>query len=245
MDVASDLYQKGISPPFSIYAKEQTQGRGRRGRTWESPQGNIYATFVLSCSPRLFHLSPFAAVLGLHCALLNVAGPADPKTIHHPKREDFHSLLTLKWPNDLLLNGKKIAGILLEVLEIKQDSVILSLGIGVNTSSSPLHVLYPTTNLKDEGVMIPNESLMECLGHCLLDSFSFLENGGWPSLRRKWISLHDPKHSLIHLQQEEQRIKGTFMDLDTNGHLVLETDDGTIKSFATGDVFFAGSSASA
>jgi len=140
----------GERGPLWVVACEQTAGRGRRGNPWVSPHGNLYATLLLTdpappeCAPQL----SFVAVLALHDAIAACA-PALKKA------------LTLKWPNDLLCSGKKLAGILIE--SELADGLAVAIGIGVNCESHPAETPYPASDLKSEGAVIAAEALFEAL----------------------------------------------------------------------------------
>ena len=125
--------------PLWIAARQQTAGRGRRGNAWVSPPGNLYATLLLTdpappdCAPQL----SFVAVLALYDAIAACA-PA------------LREALALKWPNDLLCRGAKLAGILIEG-ERAAEALAVAIGIGVNCESHPSQTPYPATDLKGEG----------------------------------------------------------------------------------------------
>ena len=123
-------------------AREQTAGRGRRGNAWSSPPGNLYATLLLTdpAPPESAPQLSFAAVLALHDAVATCA-PA------------LRAALALKWPNDLLRGGKKLAGILIESERIA-DGLAVAIGIGVNCESHPADTPFLATDLGDEGAAI-------------------------------------------------------------------------------------------
>ncbi len=224
MDVARDLYQKKTPIPFYVTAQSQEKGRGRRGRSWVSAKGNLFATFVLPCALQHKTFISFVAALALYKAL-DTQGVKD---------------LSLKWPNDVLLGGKKIAGILIEILEESQDFSVLSIGIGVNREHAPelVEVLYPATSLKASGYSIALCDLLEGLKTYLLAYLNDLAQGHWPDLCDQWISLRDKRHAMMTIQQGDRVIKGSFHNIDKEGCLLLKTETGEIKTFATGDVFF-------
>src|SRR5262249_51538115 len=139
------LARGGERGPIWITAREQTAGRGRRGNSWVSPRGNLDAPLLLTdpappdCAPQL----SFVAVLALHDAIAACA-PALPRA------------LALKWPNDLLCGGAKLAGILIEG-ERTSGAFAVATGIGVNCDSHPSQTAYPVTDLKGEGVAVTVE----------------------------------------------------------------------------------------
>ncbi len=140
-DEAKALARAGAAPGTLVWATEQTAGRGRRGRAWLSPPGNLYLSLVLrpDGAPSRAAQLGFVAALGLGDALAPLLGPALP--------------LSYKWPNDLLVNGKKLAGILLESETSAAGGVdFVVIGIGVNIRSMPDDVEFPATSLAAEGV---------------------------------------------------------------------------------------------
>ena len=135
---ALSLSQRGERGPLWIVAERQTAGRGRRGRAWVSQAGNLFASLLLTAvapSARQPQLS-FVAALALHDAVAEVAPGLKP-------------LITIKWPNDLLLRGMKIAGILIEAAGGEDGAV--AIGIGVNCASHPASADYPATDLTAAG----------------------------------------------------------------------------------------------
>src|SRR5215469_2812357 len=123
------LARQGERGPLWIAADRQTAGRGRRGRAWISPRGNLYASLLLTEPAAAEHWSQlsFVAALAMHDAVVEIAG-------------DLKPLLTIKWPNDLLLAGAKLGGILIEA-ESGISAVVV--GIGVNCASHPADTEFP------------------------------------------------------------------------------------------------------
>src|SRR5690606_10448918 len=132
MDAAVAHYKKGALPPFAIVADEQTNGRGRRGRTWMSMRGNLFVTYVITCPKRMVPYMSFVAAISVHETLTHYK--KINKKGRHQKNNTF---LTLKWPNDVLLNEKKVAGILIDVIEERDDYTALGIGVGLNTHHAP------------------------------------------------------------------------------------------------------------
>src|ERR1700733_12481144 len=145
------LARGGEKGPLWVTAARQTEGRGRRGNAWVSPPGNLHATLLLTdpappaCAPQL----SFVAVRALYDAIAACA-PA------------LREALALKWPNDLLCRGAKLAGILLEG-ERAADALAVAIGVGVNCESHPSQTPYPATDLKGEGAAVAAEVLLEAL----------------------------------------------------------------------------------
>src|SRR5690242_10790158 len=131
------LAGKGEGGPLWITAGRQSAGRGRRGRPWVSEPGNLYATLLLTdpAPPEHWPELSFVAALAIHDAVAEVAPAIRPQ-------------LAIKWPNDLLLDSRKFAGILAEGEGGERgDGGAVAVGIGVNCSSHPANTDYPATDL--------------------------------------------------------------------------------------------------
>src|SRR5262245_15518481 len=136
---ALKLAREGERGPLWIVAKRQTAGRGRRGRPWISQRGNLFATFLLTAAGPPEHRPQLSlvAALALHDALVEIAASLKPR-------------IAIKWPNDLLLDEAKFAGILVEG-EGGEDGAV-AIGIGVNCASHPAKTEYPATDLASAGI---------------------------------------------------------------------------------------------
>jgi BirA family biotin operon repressor/biotin-[acetyl-CoA-carboxylase] ligase len=231
MDVGHDLIlKKNICPSdgLVILAETQTAGRGRRQRRWSSPEGNFYGSFVIL--PQLtesnYPLYTFAVVMALFDTISEIIG------------HDY--FLNVKWPNDLLLNGKKIAGILLELSHTQPKHLIV--GIGVNLASAPFDSIYPATNVLGESqtCILAKDFMLYLLPH-LTSTLDLIETKGFEPIRQAWLQARYPQEELcvrgMHANLEKE-IKGTFVDLDCEGKLVLqEPHTNQLISIACGDVF--------
>jgi BirA family biotin operon repressor/biotin-[acetyl-CoA-carboxylase] ligase len=207
-----------------VWALQQTTGRGRYGRTWESPEGNLYVSILLRPGCDLKHVPRFGFIAAL--------------TVH----DTVHALLpdanvTLKWPNDVLVNGKKISGVLLEASAAPNQRVLWAIvGIGLNVEHHPDNPSYPATSLEAEGT--PSTELEEILD-TLLDRFYYWkklnEEEGFEPIRNAWLTAAQKGRLSVRLPQET--VEGEFAALDDNGALVLRLADGSKKVIAAGDVF--------
>lgn len=212
-----------------IRAKEQTEGRGRRGREWSSPLGNMFASLLLvdqKPADRIGEL-PLVAAVALAEAVDKAAG-----TLH---------LVQLKWPNDLLVNGAKLSGILLEAEVLADGRQAVVIGFGVNCISHPPLSLYQATDLRSLGFQVTVERLFEEL----TSSFSaelgrWRDPGGFAAIRTNWLKRAAHLGKEITVKSARKEITGIFADLDARGHLVLKQDDGRVRTIYAGDVFFSG-----
>jgi len=205
-----------------VLAKKQTAGKGRKNRVWSSPVGNLYFSLILQPKINLEQISliSFVAAVSLKLAL---EGMIEKNRI------------SLKWPNDLLIDNKKLAGILLESKFNQKDCEFVVLGIGVNIDSNPDNVIFEATNLKNFEVLITPENLLKKF----LDSFeiiykSFLDYG-FKGLRQLWLqSAYKLKEKLV-IKIDEKEILGTFIDIDEAGNLLLQRENQLLK-IAVADV---------
>lgn len=227
--------QHGESGPLWITATAQTQGRGRHGRTWISPPGNLYASLLLR-EPSPFEYAPqltFVAALALRDAVALEAKTLVPQ-------------LKFKWPNDLLLDGRKCAGILIEG-EATPDGeagkrFVVVIGIGVNCSSHPPmgdgSAGFPAADLQAHGAVITPEQLFARLSATMCRRIAQWDRGrGFPAILGDWLAHARGIGEPIAVRNGDAEMQGRFVGLDHSGRLVLERPDGGITKIAAGDVF--------
>jgi BirA family biotin operon repressor/biotin-[acetyl-CoA-carboxylase] ligase len=224
------LAKAGERGPLWIVAKEQSRGRGRRGRAWMSPVGNLYATLMLT-DPAPAAVAPqlgFVAALALHDAAV-AAAPA------------FTSRLALKWPNDLLCAGRKIAGILIEG---EGDPVVVAVGIGVNCRHHPDATELPATDFAAEGADVSAAMLFDHLAVAMQARLALWNRGaGFAGVRAAWLSRALGLGQPIRVRLAERETTGCFETIDDAGRLVLRTASGEAEAVAAGDVFPFGQAA--
>jgi BirA family biotin operon repressor/biotin-[acetyl-CoA-carboxylase] ligase len=211
----------GEAAGLVIRADRQTAGRGRRGRNWSSPPGNLYASILL----RPQRQASEAAALGF-AAVMAIGDVAE--ALLPPG-----ALVQHKWPNDLLIKGSKASGILLEA----QPGFVV-LGIGVNISSHPADTPYPATDLVAAGAApITSQALLERLLAVFAPLYESWERAGFtallPAWRRRAAGLGQP----VEVRLERETLAGTFRDLEPDGTLRLTLSDGTERRIAAGDVY--------
>jgi BirA family transcriptional regulator, biotin operon repressor / biotin---[acetyl-CoA-carboxylase] ligase len=206
-----------------IRADRQTAGRGRRGRNWSSPQGNLYASILL----RPQRPASEAAALGF-AAVMAIGDVAE--ALLPPG-----ALVQHKWPNDLLIGGSKASGILLEA----QPGFVV-LGIGVNIASHPADTPYPATDLVAAGAApIAPQALLGRLLTTFAPLYDNWERGGFASLLPAWRSRAAGLGETIEVRLERETLTGTFRDLEPDGTLRLALSDGTERRIAAGDVYLS------
>jgi biotin-[acetyl-CoA-carboxylase] ligase BirA-like protein len=222
MDEARRRFDPSISSRLWIVAGEQGAGRGRLGRQWQSPAGNLHLTL----------LAPTQTPLRDQPKLGFVAGVALGRAVESLLPDQ--SNLRLKWPNDLLLDGAKVSGLLLEGLG---QSAAIVIGIGVNIVAHPPDMPYPAAHLRMTAPDITRESLFAKLVTALMEEFDSFANGsGFPLTRQRWLARAAHLGQSIRVRQGETSLEGIFRDIDTEGRLMLETSDGLARIDA-GDVF--------
>lgn len=223
-DTAKRLARNGAAHGLTVWARAQYAGRGRQGREWISPPGNLYMSVVLRPripAARLGELSFVAAVAVAEAIALSVAEPA---------------LVSLKWPNDILIDGAKAAGILLES-EIASGGVDwVVCGVGVNLVSAPDGLPYRAMALADFGPPLDSETMLGTLLRCLSTSLGVWEEGGFEPIRECWRRLGHRPGDRLTIRQGDELLDGRFIDLDTDGGMVVETATGRV-TIAAGDVF--------
>lgn len=224
----AEALRDGAPPGHVYWAREQAAGRGRQGRTWQSPPGNLYATI---CTPVPANRNPgqFAFVAGL--AVLDALAETD-------RALDF----SLKWPNDVLVDGRKISGVLIEA-----GDGGYAVGIGINIASSPPddEVRFPATHMQAiTDVSVDVEDLLNALCRHFEGWHMRWQIDGFETLRAVWLAsghrIGDTIAASTGADLIVDRVVGRFQGLDPDGALILEDEDGLCHVIAAGDVFFPG-----
>jgi BirA family biotin operon repressor/biotin-[acetyl-CoA-carboxylase] ligase len=221
--------RSGETGPLWITAQVQTAGRGRRGNAWVSTCGNLYATLLLR-DPAPADNAPelsFVTALAVHDALAERA-PA------------LRAQLALKWPNDVICGGKKLAGILIES-EAIGASLTVAIGIGVNCLHHPVGTAYPATNLASAGAMVSAEDVFTGLSGAMARRLTQWGRGeGFASVRAEWLARVHGLGNEIRVRLPGREFGGRFEALDERGRLLLRLADGTMQTITAGDVFPVG-----
>jgi BirA family biotin operon repressor/biotin-[acetyl-CoA-carboxylase] ligase len=219
----------GAPPGLVVLAGQQTRGRGRHGRTWTSPTGNLYASVLVAAQGPLATSAQLSFVAGLALA--------EAIERHAPGGVE----LRLKWPNDVLIGRAKVAGILLESLAGTGDphATQVIIGTGVNIASYPADTPYPATSLDAQGFapVTPHALLGAYLG--ALDHWfrQWCANGFAP-LRTAWRARSLGLGEEIRLRLEREDLLGRFVDVTATGSLLLDLGAGGQREIAAGDVFY-------
>jgi len=217
----------GVTSPLWILAARQTEGRGRRGNAWQSLAGNLSTTLLVRPerpAAECAQLS-FAAALAVSDMLAGFAP---------------HAHLGLKWPNDVLADGRKIAGILLES-ESKADGTAawLAVGIGVNLAAFPDDVELPATSLAVQGILppMPRDAMLD-LAAAFAKWYEVWRTQGFAPVREAWLARASGLGSRVRARLAKEEIVGVFQGIDESGALLLGLAGGVTRAIAAGEVFF-------
>jgi BirA family transcriptional regulator, biotin operon repressor / biotin---[acetyl-CoA-carboxylase] ligase len=233
-DDALSAAQRGDPGRLWITARRQTAGRGRQGRSWASPEGNLYASLLLidPCDPLLAPQLGFVAGVALHDAVSEAAGIGAAR-------------LTLKWPNDLLLDRAKVAGLLLEAHHLSASRAFaVVIGFGVNVASAPEGTPYPAAALGGAVPGLAPADLMPALARSFAEHFAAWRSAAGDAAQRfaatgrAWMrraaGIGEPV--MVRLPSGER--SGRFAGLDSIGRLRLQTSTG-VELIDAGDLYFS------
>jgi BirA family biotin operon repressor/biotin-[acetyl-CoA-carboxylase] ligase len=222
---ALSLARQGERGPLWIIAERQTAGRGRRGRVWVSEPGNLFASLLLTApaAPEHWPQLSLVAALAVHDAVAEVAARLKP-------------LITIKWPNDLLLRSAKFAGVLIE--SDGGDDGAVAIGIGVNCASHPADTDHPATDLAAAGVLVSPAMLFTPLSLKMIGRLAQWNGGeGFSTVRADWMARAAGIGEDIRVRLADRELAGHFEALDESGNLVLRLPDGHAETITAADVF--------
>lgn len=228
---STNAYAADLQAPAWVLAATQTAGKGRRGRPWSSPRGNFYASHVLQPQepPEQVALRSFAAALALRDACVALT--------------NLPQSFALKWPNDVLLNGGKLAGILLESSGQGTRIGQLVIGFGVNLIASPdlsqveEGAVAPVNLLAETGLRITPETFLNSLAPAYAHWEHIFTTQGFAPLRHEWLAHAARLGEPIRARTGSQTRYGTFDTIDPTGALVLHTSEGRV-AIPAAEVFF-------
>ncbi|WP_233192690.1 biotin--[acetyl-CoA-carboxylase] ligase [Acidimangrovimonas sediminis] len=220
-----------LAGPEWILALRQSAARGRRGRPWAMPEGNFAGTLVMrpTEAPDLVALRSFVAALALHDAFVDATGRAAP--------------FALKWPNDVLLNGGKVAGILLESAGTGRGVAHLVIGIGVNLAAAPAAgevepgALRPVSLLEETGAVVTPEEFLDLLASAYAAREAQFTTYGFGPIREAWLQRAARLGEQITARTSQTVQQGRFETVDAQGNLVLDTPDGR-RAIPAAEIFF-------
>jgi BirA family transcriptional regulator, biotin operon repressor / biotin---[acetyl-CoA-carboxylase] ligase len=227
---AKRLAEIGRSEGQVVWALKQESGVGRRGRQWSSPEGNLYCSVLLrpDCDASQGAKLSFLIAVALYDAIAQFL----PDNVQ----------MSLKWPNDILIEGRKSAGILLESKSNSQNKLEwLVIGTGINVANYPkVTEGLPAISLKEAGATVKLETLLSAYCHRLEQLYTQWTRDGFSPIRALWLERASGIGSEVTVRLPKSSFQGTFENLDESGALVLSMKDGTQKLVTAGEVFFSG-----
>ncbi|QOF71089.1 biotin--[acetyl-CoA-carboxylase] ligase [Aminobacter sp. NyZ550] len=224
-----------------VVSKKQESGRGRRGRAWATPEGNLAATLLKVLDHDLQYAATLGFVAGLALAdALDAVAPnarfsvgVDGGSGQGVKRFE------LKWPNDVLASGAKLAGILLESTLLGQGRLAIAIGIGVNVVAHPTDVPYPATSLASLGAGVDAETLFLALSDAWSENERIWAGGrGLAAIRKRWLARAAGLGSEVAVRIEGNVVRGVFETIDEDCRFVIRDTKGETVKIAAGDVHF-------
>lgn len=222
--------EAGEFGPLWIGAKSQTAGRGRRGRVWDTDSGNLAQTLLITLNktPAEAAQLTFVSALAVYDLVARYVPP---------------SLVTIKWPNDVLLDGKKVSGILLESGAFGSGYLWLAIGIGVNLKIAPQGLERPSSCISDhlsaEQTAAPSfEVAANALAETFDHWFNIWQTRGFATVRQAWMDRAPGIYGPCVARLSNETIEGIADGVEADGALRLRLPDGAIRIVSAGDVFF-------
>ncbi|MEO0544247.1 MAG: biotin--[acetyl-CoA-carboxylase] ligase [Pseudomonadota bacterium] len=213
---------------YWLTSDEQVMGRGRRERNWVSPPGNLYASLCLDVSAvpdRSMAVLPLAIGVAIQkCVASLVANP-----------------VLLKWPNDVLIDGAKCCGLLLERhIHPQSGDVGLIVGIGLNVASHPPDTPYPATHLSAHGFAGDLSTVFNHLTMCVAEALANWRSPDFVAdVTGQWTEHAKGIGEPVVVRLANETLSGIFDELDAQGRLMLRMANGDKRSITAGDVFFS------
>jgi BirA family biotin operon repressor/biotin-[acetyl-CoA-carboxylase] ligase len=222
---ARRLAAKGETGPLWLTALRQTAGRGRRGRSWEMGGGNLAATLLLRPERPQGEWAQLSFVTAIAAAdvMANFAGA--------------NARVTLKWPNDILADERKLAGILLEAAN--GPTPALAIGIGVNLAHHPDGTEFPAISLAGLGANVPSrDDALAALATGFAKWYDIWRGQGFAAIREAWLARASGLGARIRARLATEERSGTFEGIDENGALLLNEGFGRATALPAADIFF-------
>ena len=215
---------------------KQTAGRGRRGRAWETPSGNLAASLLIvpDNDPAVAATLGFVAGVALNRALSAVL----PNGIIR-QGVDGANRIALKWPNDVLADGAKLAGMLLEAYKRPDGRQAVVIGMGINIVSAPQGLPYPAISLRELGIELSAEMLFSALAEEWVVAYELWDSGkNIPAILRLWRDAAAGIGSEVAIAQDGNVVRGVFETIDDTGRLIVRSNDNSRIAITAGDVHF-------
>ena len=220
-----------------VWAKRQTQGRGRGGRVWQSPEGNVFFSMILRPQADWGDLNQLSLVtsVAVHAAI----------RAHVPSSR----VVTIKWPNDVLIDGAKVSGTLIESHRLirgtdagRWSAEALVVGVGVNVAHYPTEgLLYPATSLRQAGSAVERDQVIRDLAQALINALELWRNRGFAPIRAAYLESAHRLGQRITVRTSldlNESVDGVFEGLSEDGALLLRLADGALRPLLVGDVLY-------
>lgn len=237
---AADAARAGDVGDVWFAALQQTAGRGRRGRLWETPHGNLAASLLVvpAADPATAATLGFVAGVALHDALRRTAPEIAAQTgIDGTSGQGAR--IALKWPNDILADGAKLAGILLEAIKRPDGSHAVVIGFGVNVVAAPEGLPYPATSLVALGASLTAEPLFAALSDAWVDAVEVWDSGrGVAEILGLWRQAAAGIGAEVAVSRDGDVVRGIFETIDDTGRLIVRANDNSRIAITAGDVHF-------
>lgn len=228
-DEAKTLAESGAEHGVVVWAASQRRGRGRRGNAWRSPPGNLYASLLLRPDRTPAQACQLSFVASL--ALAEAIGAIVPEG----------RVVTCKWPNDILINHRKVAGLLLESSTTGGGTLDwLVIGLGVNIANAPSDLTRPVTSLHDEGCAhLTAGQLLEAFCAGFSARYDDWLTRGFAPLREAWLMRAEGRCGPVTVNLEGESFGGRFVDIDETGALIVEIPGAGRRVVTAGEVFMS------
>ncbi len=221
-DLVRERALDGATEGLVIRAGTQTRGRGRHGRAWESPIGNLHFSILLRPRRPLAETAALALVMGLSLAETLEAEAVTP---------------TLKWPNDVMVGDAKLAGILLESIAGHRGKPLIVAGMGINVATCPSDLPYPATSLAALGFALAPEHLLDRFLDRFASDYDRWQESGFAGFRDRWLLLAHGRGREVRVREGHGTLGGRFVDVDDLGRLVIDSPAGR-RLIHAGELFF-------
>lgn len=223
---AKRLAKAGGGHGAVIWAKKQTAGKGRMGRNWVSAEGNLFVSILLQPEKPLTEASQLSFVAAVAVVEALEALLPDKKKI------------SCKWPNDILVNDRKLGGILLESMHVPDTGNWVVVGVGVNVDSFPPRTEFPATCLKDEGVeLVSAKIILSRFIHHFIERYNEWNSKGFMPIRKSWEQYAWGIGRKLCARMPDEEMEGVAEGIDAQGALVIKMSDGKKRHILAADVF--------
>jgi len=225
--IAADYARSNSVSPVWIIAGKQTGGKGRKGRTWVSDEGNLYASLLFSpaIAPSDLNALPFIIALAVRDTLIELgAAPMD---------------VQCKWPNDILVKGRKICGILIESSARSASALdYVIVGIGINLMHSPADAQFKATSLKDcLGNRVSVQTALQILAASVKRRLDIWNTQNFEPVRAEWTSCAWGLGEIRHINTAGEAFDAKLVGLDGQGGLLVQLKNGTQRQIVAADIF--------